>query len=246
MASKSIVAKGATYNGVESVTFPVSGGGSATFYEISDTTAGASDVASGKYFFTSSGVKTQGTATGGTPNIQSLSVTQNGTYTASGGVDGYSPVTVSVSGGGGLVYETGTWTPSEDVARPTINFTNTHSSMPIYVCLSDSGNYYDTLNSNMNFMYCDYSSIANSPIYASTTNLRYALVFYIYRGTSATGASQSYNHITNPVDDQSEGSNGYAKYWVKPDSFRPYTNSDSRFWRAGRTYKWIAVWAPTT
>lgn len=36
---------------------------------------------------------------GGTPNIQSLNVTQNGTYTASGGVDGYSPVTVSVSGG---------------------------------------------------------------------------------------------------------------------------------------------------
>lgn len=39
--------------------------------------------------------------TGGTANIQTLSVTQNGTYTASGGVDGYSPVVVSVSGGGG-------------------------------------------------------------------------------------------------------------------------------------------------
>ena len=32
-------------------------------------------------------------------NIQPLNVTQNGTYTASGGVDGYSPVTVQVSGG---------------------------------------------------------------------------------------------------------------------------------------------------
>lgn len=38
---------------------------------------------------------------GGSANIQALSITQNGTYTASGGVDGYSPVTVSVSGGGG-------------------------------------------------------------------------------------------------------------------------------------------------
>lgn len=35
------------------------------------------------------------------PIIQSLSVTQNGTYTAPSGVDGYSPVTVNVSGGGG-------------------------------------------------------------------------------------------------------------------------------------------------
>lgn len=38
---------------------------------------------------------------GGGGNIQPLSVTQNGTYTASGSVDGYSPVTVNVSGGGG-------------------------------------------------------------------------------------------------------------------------------------------------
>lgn len=37
---------------------------------------------------------------GGTPTIQSLTVTENGTYTAPSGVDGYSPVTVSVSGGG--------------------------------------------------------------------------------------------------------------------------------------------------
>lgn len=38
-----------------------------------------------------------------TPTIQPLSVTSNGTYTAPSGVDGYSPVTVNVSGGGGSV-----------------------------------------------------------------------------------------------------------------------------------------------
>lgn len=65
MASKSIIAKGTTYNGVESVTFPVSGGGDATFYEISDTTAAASDVASSKWFYTALGQYTQGTASGG-------------------------------------------------------------------------------------------------------------------------------------------------------------------------------------
>lgn len=35
------------------------------------------------------------------PVINPLSVTENGTYTAPSGVDGYSPVTVNVSGGGG-------------------------------------------------------------------------------------------------------------------------------------------------
>lgn len=38
---------------------------------------------------------------GSEPVIESLSVTENGTYTAPSGVDGYSPVTVNVSGGGG-------------------------------------------------------------------------------------------------------------------------------------------------
>lgn len=38
---------------------------------------------------------------GSTPVINPLSVTENGTYTAPSGVDGYSPVVVNVSGGGG-------------------------------------------------------------------------------------------------------------------------------------------------
>lgn len=65
MTTKNISLLGATYSNVPGVTLPVSGGGSATFYEISDTTAAASDVASGKYFYTSAGVKTEGTNSGG-------------------------------------------------------------------------------------------------------------------------------------------------------------------------------------
>ena len=42
------------------------------------------------------------------PNIQPLTITENGTYTASGDVDGYSPITVEVaaSGGGGATITT--------------------------------------------------------------------------------------------------------------------------------------------
>lgn len=76
-----------------------------TAIDISDTTAQASDVAQGKYFYTADGTKTAGTASGGSATIQSLSVTQNGTYTAPSGVDGYSPVTVNVSGGGSTSVE---------------------------------------------------------------------------------------------------------------------------------------------
>ena len=57
---------------------------------------------------------------GSTPVINSLSVTENGTYTAPTGVDGYSPITVNVSGGGGGSVVTGTITPSADSRSLTI------------------------------------------------------------------------------------------------------------------------------
>ena len=56
---------GAVYPDVPGVTLPIDGGGTATFTDVSDTTAAAADVASGKYFYTAAGVKTQGTASGG-------------------------------------------------------------------------------------------------------------------------------------------------------------------------------------
>ena len=96
--------------------------GSTTLIDISDTTAIASDVAQGRYFYTANGQKVQGTSTGGdivvtdvanatgmgavvtADSVDTLitkNITQNGTYTASSdNADGYSSVTVSVSGGG--------------------------------------------------------------------------------------------------------------------------------------------------
>ena len=70
MTTRNISLLGATYSNVPGVTLPVSGGGSATFYEVSDTTAAASDVATGKYFYTAAGVRTQGTNSGGGGSIQ--------------------------------------------------------------------------------------------------------------------------------------------------------------------------------
>lgn len=56
---------GATYSNVPALEVPKQGGGTATFTDVTDTTAGASDVASGKYFYTAAGVKTAGTGSGG-------------------------------------------------------------------------------------------------------------------------------------------------------------------------------------
>lgn len=101
--AQNITLLGANYSAVPAVTLPKTGGGTARFTDVTDTTAVASDVASGKYFYTSNGTRTQGTNSGGgsSKNIQAyigyaqrtansygatsvtLTVAKTGTYTIS-------------------------------------------------------------------------------------------------------------------------------------------------------------------
>lgn len=63
--AQNITLLGASYSSVPSVLLPKTGGGTAAFTDVSDTTAAASDVTSGKWFYTAAGVYTQGTNSGG-------------------------------------------------------------------------------------------------------------------------------------------------------------------------------------
>ncbi len=63
--AQNITLMGASYSAVPAVTLPKTGGGTASFTDVTDTTAAAADVATGKYFYTAAGVRTQGTNSGG-------------------------------------------------------------------------------------------------------------------------------------------------------------------------------------
>ena len=76
MASRNIALMNAVYNDVPAVQLPISGGGTATFTEVTDTTAEAADVATGKYFYTAAGVKTQGTNSGGGGSSKNVQIVQ--------------------------------------------------------------------------------------------------------------------------------------------------------------------------
>ena len=175
-----------------------------TAVNISDTTAVASDVAQGKYFYTSSGVKTAGTASGG---------------------------------GGGLEYETGTWTPTEDVAEAWISFTNTHTTAPFLYYIIDSGDdFIGTASSNVLLIwYSPYLFTGNGLAYNSTGGAYYVLGNYRY----STGTAVSNGNIN-------ETSAANISNWSTSTGIKAYVANTSRYWRTGRTYKWIAVWAPTT
>ena len=81
--SQNITLLGASYSAVPAVNLPKTGGGTATFTDVTDTTAAAADVASGKYFYTAAGVKTEGTNSGGGGSSKNTQVVQGTTRTTS-------------------------------------------------------------------------------------------------------------------------------------------------------------------
>ena len=178
---------------------------------------------------------------GTTPiTVEPLSVTQNGTYTATTG-HAYSPVIVNVSGSG-LVYETGTWTPSEDVAEAWIPFVNTHTEAPFCYSIIAT-EYTDSDSSNGGTDYINYAQIIGEPfrIGTSTSSVRYGAARKLIR----SGASIQAN-ITYPHTNTGDSTTSYSRYWAKETGIRAAQYSSGYYWRAGITYKWAAVWAPTT
>ena len=97
--AQNITLQGATYNAVPGVNLPKSGGGTAYFTDVTDTTAAAADVASGKYFYTASGVRTQGTNSGGGSSKNVQIVQQSNTrITATSYTKASGEITVSKTG----------------------------------------------------------------------------------------------------------------------------------------------------
>lgn len=180
--------------------------------------------------------------------VEPLSVTQNGTYTATTG-HAYSPVTVNVSGGGGLVYEGGTFVPTEDVLKPTISFANTHTEPPMFVMMIDaSATPTMETNTQYSFIYTDWYRLSGTGFpYSGTSDLRYGFFRGDVRATSETSTSNSSSLFSHNSDETGSDSVSYPGYFVTSTEFKPSAGSTtSRYWRAGQTYKWIAVWAPTT
>lgn len=58
--AKNVTLLGANYQNVPAVDLPQTGGGTATFTDVSDTTAVETDVVNGKYIYKANGVRTQG------------------------------------------------------------------------------------------------------------------------------------------------------------------------------------------
>lgn len=101
--AQNITLMGASYTDVPAVELPKTGGGTASFTDVTDTTATASDVAQGKYFYTDAGVRTEGTSSGGGGGTK-LYFVQDGRIVSGNTLTPQQSVTITEETEGGVDY----------------------------------------------------------------------------------------------------------------------------------------------
>ena len=149
-------------------------------------------------------------------------------------------------GSSGLEFETGTYEPSADTSGEKILFANTHSEAPAFIMMVDATGTADTTsNTNMQFVWYDYYKLYGIGMPWSSSEYRYASAYYAYRATNTSALSVGGVHCSANSDSPGSGGINYPRFWTDELGFTPNSASTSRYWRAGRTYKWIAIWRPT-
>jgi len=73
--AQNVTIQGASYPDVPAIEVPKTGGGTATFTDVTDTTATANKVLNDSYFYTANGVKTQGAASNATATVSGTTLT---------------------------------------------------------------------------------------------------------------------------------------------------------------------------
>lgn len=193
------------------------------------------------------------------PTIQSLSVTQNGEYVAPSGVDGYSPVTVNVSGGGGASNVViGEFTASADNAAQDVNIPYTGNGYIVFLKIGIKGGLnnpnatYGTLVRRYatGIVFLDKNDYSSAPTYNSGASDLGKLVT-VYKSSSSSSASYStgtnFSSTDKPYSD-TNATNANANV-VKIRSknklsiFSATVESTNYGFLKGQTYEYVAVYS---
>jgi len=192
--SQSITLWNASYTDVPAVDLPKTGGGTARFTDVTPTTVTSdSDVAQGKIYFRADGSQHTGSNQGGgSPTIESLSVTPTTSQQTfnSSSVDGYKPVVVSAMPSGSATPQATISGSSASVSTGTntITLSKTISNTPQvsagYVASGTAGNSSVSLTASV-------TTKSASTIYPSTSDQTISSGTYLTGTQTIHGVSQT-------------------------------------------------------
>lgn len=222
--SQNITLLGASYSDVPSVVLPKTGGGTASFVDVTDTTAAAADVASGKYFYTASGVRTAGTNSGGGGGASNFVM---GEFVVDATTGAAHTVTIPYSGSGypiaAMVFV---------AAGAYASGTDWYSSMQRYAVGQ--------------WTYSK-SNLSSAPNYSSSGSANQGVTTFIYKNStsSSTSYSRSSAMTTNVLTSSNATGAGATCVRFKGNNhtLSYYTASTSYGLLAGETYKYIVVYS---
>lgn len=146
----------------------------------------------------------------------------------------------------GLTYETGTFTPTSDVATYNIAFSKTYATLPFLTLVLPALDAYDsTLNSAASAYYLNWDTLLGVAVHQSSTTIYYGASNYRYRGTNATSTSSGTSTINYPDSNTGSNTTSYPRFWATESGMKAYSGTTSAYFRSGKTYRWIAVWPPS-
>lgn len=219
--AQNITLMGASYNSVPGVQLPKTGGGTALFTDVTPTTAVASDVASGKIFYTADGTQTTGTSSGG----GGASNFVTGTFTTPSSA-GASSITIPYTGSGYpimayIVIDGGAY----------VSGTNWYNSTQRYA---------------IGVWAMSKSVFSSAPTYTTSGTQNQAVTLGIYKNSTSSSTSYTRTSAMNTnTFSSSNATNAVATVvrFKSKTTLSYYTNTSSYGLFPGATYRYFIVYS---
>ena len=152
---------------------------------------------------------------------------------------------------GGLEYEAGTWTPSEDTMHGEILFQRQHEKAPFFAIVfrDDYSGEKIPGTIGVEIIVSFYDLYGEGVIYQRGSQIDYGYNTEYYYGSTQTNVVATTPLYKNPEDTSVEPDRFNVRFYLNNEKIMPYGNQpgQQQYWdyfRAGIRYKWIAVWAP--